>query len=80
LRQWGIKRSGLMRLLALVASWWQSAHNAILFAMSTGHPSRLLVPRVFIVIHLHAARAAEDVVCKNAKGVVFTTPFYYLSY
>lgn len=67
-----------MRLLALVASWWQSAHNVIQFAMSTGRPNRLLVPRVFIVIHLHAARAAEDVVCRNAKGW-YSPPLFTIS-
>lgn len=57
-----------MQLLALAAKCWQTALSAMLFAMSTERPSRLLVGRVFIVIRLHVARAAEVVACSKAKG------------
>jgi len=64
-----------MRLLALAARCWQIALSAMLFVMSTEHPSRLLVGRVFIVIRLHVARVVEAVVCRNAKGRNFP-PFF----
>ena len=68
-----------MRLLALVASWWQSAHNVILFAMSTERQSRVQGKGVFITIRPPVGRVVEAVVCSKAKGWNLHPFFVYCS-